>query len=176
MKRCILFAAVLIVSVLYPFQTILSQEPWSEPQAITDSLADNTNAMVREILFGDNYDFFVFWERSENEDATAIYYRRLYPLDAPAALLEAPGVHFRNPQIVRAPYGSGSYDTLYYFFYESDEAGSSDIYYMAYTTDGFTEPAVLAGSPVEETHFRCNDGGTLTWQEGDPHLARGRQD
>lgn len=167
MKRHCVLAAVLLFAALLPCSSLVSQWVWSAPRAITDSLADNTNAMVKEIQFGEYYDFYVFWERAENEDATAIYFRRLYPLDAPAALLEAPGVHYRNPRIVEAPYWSGSHDTLFYFFYESDEAGNSDIYYMAYTTDGFREPVVLAGTPEEETNFRCNDNGSLIWQEGD---------
>lgn len=158
--KCLLF---ITLSLIFIPAMLQAQWAWTEPQPITDSLSDNRNATIREIEFNGWYEHYIFWERSVNENSTAIYYRRLYEPDQAVALLETPNVHYRNPQIVRTPYWGQ--ETFFYFFYESDENGNNDIYYMVYTPDGFNGPELLAGSPENETHFRCNDGGSLAWEE-----------
>lgn len=163
MKPQFVCSVYLILALILLPAMMQSQWVWTGPQPITDSLADNRNAMIREIVFNGGYEHYIFWERSVDESSTAIYYRRLYEPDQAVALLEVPNVHYRNPQIVRTSFWG--LDTFFYFFYESDESGNNDIYYMVYTPDGFNGPELLAGSPENETHFRCNDGGSLAWEE-----------
>lgn len=138
---------------------------WSEPQPVTDSLADNRNAQVVIIPFTSGIDHYIFWERSDNSSSTAIYYRRFYNQSEPVALLESPGVHYRNPRFMVISYW-GWTDTLFYMFYESDQNGNFDIFYQVYTNQGFGAPEVLAGTSEDDTHFRCDANGGLTWQEG----------
>ena len=144
---------------------VTSQYMWSTPQPITDSMADNRNAMVAEIQFNGTFDQFVFWERSNDLSATAIYYKRLYEVEEPVALLETPGVHYRNVQVI-STYWYNS-DTNFYLFYESDQNGNFDIYYLVYTPLGFGDPVLFAGTPEDDTHFRCSPGGGMVWLEGD---------
>jgi len=137
---------------------------WSDPQAVTDSLADNRNAQVVLLEFNGTSDHYVFWERSEDPGSTAIYYKLLYEPDEPESLLESPGVHFRNPRFISNFWDD---DTLFYMFYESDQNGTIDIFYKVYTLLGFGEEILLAGTPEDDTHFRCDDNLGMVWQEGD---------
>lgn len=137
---------------------------WSEPQPLTDSLADHRNAQVVMIPFTSGTDHYIFWERSEDANSTAIYYRRFYEQSEPVALLESPGVHFHNPRFISNFWDD---DTLFYMFYESDQNGSIDIFYKVYTIQGFGDPVLLAGTPEDDTHFRCAVNRGMVWQEGD---------
>jgi len=146
-------------------QPVTSQYMWSTPQPITDSIADNRNAVVVELLLHGTWGNYIFWERSGDTTATAIYYRNLYAADETTAMHETANVHYRNPRFISTSWTDD--DTLCYFFYESDEGGNYDIYYQILTLDGFTEPQFLANSAVDESHFRCSGSGAMTWQEDD---------
>jgi hypothetical protein len=86
-------------------------------------------------------------------------------MNEPNEIVTGDGFHCTNPRII-ATQGFDD-DSLFYLFYESDQNGNSDIFYQVYTTNGFTEPALLAGTPENETHLRCNNYGMMSWQEGD---------
>ena len=160
LKSAFLIAAIAIIPALL---VNAQSGSWSVPLPVSDSFSDNRNAIVKEILLNGSGGHYIFWERSVDQDATAIYYNDFYNAYEPVELLSATNVHYRNPQIMlTTPLDN---DTLFYFFYESDQDGDFDIYYMVNTFDGFGGPELLTGSPGDETHFRCNDGGTMAWQE-----------
>lgn len=138
---------------------------WSEPQPATDSVADNRNPLIMDLPLNGAYDFYIFWERSTDASSTAIYYKRFYEPDEPVALLEAPNVHYRNVQVINTYYYYS--DTLFYLFYESDQNGNFDIFYKVFTNMGFGDPVLLAESPEDDTHFRCEPNGGTVWLEGD---------
>ena len=165
MKPKAYFSAIFVIILFIMGITGLYAQDWTEPAAISDSVSDNRNAIVKQILLNGSAGHYIFWERSVDSIATAIYYNDLYNPGDPVELLSATNVHYRNPQIISTSQMDN--DTLFYFFYESDQDGDIDIYYMVNTFDGFSGPVQLTTSPGDETHFSCNDGGTLSWQEDD---------
>ena len=152
--------------IMLNFLTVSAQyDFWTEPQAVTDSLTDNRNAVIAELCLHGVWGNYIFWERTIDTATTEIYYRNLYTADMPQPHVGEPGVHYRNPRFIMTSFVDD--DTLAYFFYESNAPGNFDIYYQILTMDGFTLPALLASSPTDDFQFRCNDGGDLVWQEGD---------
>lgn len=124
---------------------------WSDPVPITDSVADHTNPYLK-LLYANNSQVYMnmVWEESEDTNSTAIYYRNLLSPDEPLAVVSAPGVHFRNPKILDID----NADTLFYVFYESDQNGNQDIYYLKYSVDGqFAGPFPFADGESDETDF-----------------------
>jgi hypothetical protein len=166
MKAKALCSIFLISSIsLLIISKLSAQYSWSVPISITDSQADNRNPVIVDLKFNGTYDHFIFWERSQDSTATAIYYRNFYNADEPVALLAAENVHYRNPQFIKTY--SLNEDTLFFFFYECDINGNFDVYYQVYTVLGFGSPQLFAGSDSDESHFRCNGAGSMVWQEGD---------
>jgi hypothetical protein len=166
MKTNILkFAIAILILLLFKFPVTAQYYMWSEPQQATDSLTDNRNPLIIDLQFNGTNDYFIFWEKSEDASATSICYKRFYEPEEPVVLKQAPNVHFRNVQVINVYYYYS--DTLFYLFYESDQNGNFDIYYQVYTEQGFGDPVLFAGSPEDETHFRCEPNGGLVWLQGD---------
>jgi hypothetical protein len=162
------FLTVAFISIFVIFASLpvnSQQYAWSDPLAASDSLADNRNAIIIELPFNGVTDYYIFWERSADSSSTAIYYKKFYSSDDPVQLLGSENIHYRNPQFMLTH--SPDEDTLFYFFFESDENGNSDIFYQVYTVNGFEAPVILEGSLADETHFHCNGTGSMVWQEGD---------
>jgi hypothetical protein len=138
---------------------------WTAPEPASDSLADNHNAILEEVLYNGNYTYMLFWERSGIPGSTSIFCRDLYAMDEPFQVVNGDQFHCTNPRIINTYFYDD--DTLFYLFYESDQNGNSDIYYIVYTLNGFTGPALFTGSDEDESHLRCNESGYMVWQEGD---------
>ncbi len=160
-------AFLIIVALLVQTHNISAQvEFWTTPLPISDSVSDNRNAIIKYLFYNDSWDNFIFWERSLDSNSTEIYSRNFYTQDEPVGVVTGGNYHFTNPQIIFT-YDYSFGDTLFYLFYQSDQNGNADIFYKVYTTDGYTEPQLFAGTSAEESHFRCNDGGSMVWQEDD---------
>lgn len=161
-----------LVWVLLISKIAYAQWSWTTAVAFTDSSADNRNATIQWIETAGKS--FVFWERSTDSTATAIYGQIILPLGLPQVpfiVLSQAGVHFRNPEVFdnNDNYPSPS-DTLFYLFFETDQNGSSDIYYMKYMSNGtFTAPIPFAAGPYEDKHpfiYNCNfcNQTGITWE------------
>ena len=155
---------ILLMNVL--MTGLFAQEwEWTDPLPVSDSISDNRNALLKDVVFNGNYAYMLFWERSEVPGSTSIYCRNIYEMDDPALIVPGENFHCTNPRIINTYLYDN--DTLFYLFYESDQNGNSDIYYKIYIIDGFSEPVLFAGSEADESHFRVNNTGVMTWQEGD---------
>lgn len=163
--RLLLFAATII---LLKFGNLGAQscEYWSEPQPISDSLSDNRNATLVNIHGGDE-SYYVFWERSSEAQGSEIVYTDFYNQDTPQRVVSGNGFTVSNPQVVSVYNYPPSIDTLAYIFYQTNESGNQDIYYIIMNDTGFTAPAPFATSIEDETHLRVSPAGGMVWQEGD---------
>jgi hypothetical protein len=156
--------------IVYLLLTLLSGQVsgqydyWSNAVTFTDSLTDNINPVVSFVTFPED-GFYVFWEKSADETSTAIYAQDFYGENSePLLVLSGEGVHYTRPQPVNTK-KYGSQDTLFYLFYESDEAGYKNIYYRIYNESGFTAPQPLTESTAEKTNLICNNYGSIVWME-----------
>lgn len=165
MKAKAFKSAFLIIALLIQTRFISAQvEFWTAPLPISDSVSDNRNAIIKYLFYNDTWDNFIFWERSLDSNSTEICSRNFYTQDEPVAVVTGGNYHYTDPRIIYTfDYNA---DTLFYIFYQSDQNGNADIFYKIYTIDGYTEPQLFAGTSAEESHFRCNDGGYMVWQEG----------
>jgi hypothetical protein len=166
MKPKDLFRAICVVLLTTLSATGLFAQiyGWSDPAPASDSVTDNRNAILKDVLYNGDFTYLLFWERSEDPGSTSIYCRNIYEMDEPFPVVSGQNFHCTNPRIIETSYDN---DTLFYLFYESDQNGNSDIYYTIYTLNGFTEPVLFAGSASDESHFRCNINGFMAWKEGD---------
>jgi hypothetical protein len=146
--------------------SVYSNNGWSIPIPISDSLSHNTNCTVKLIDFSDANEpdsLFIFWEKSTDANSTSIYYRDLFSMSEPKLIIYQENVHFKNPQVMRCAIN----DTLFYLFYESDQDGNEDIYYLKYIREGrFSAPV-----PFRTTEYVKKDVYTtdyeIVWIEND---------
>ena len=148
-RQLLVYFLILLVS-----GTNMAQDTdWDDPMPITDDESFNVNANM--ITYGN--DALIFWEKSFDANSTAIYMRNLTNMDDEMAVLSQEGVHFRNPQLMRIS------DHSFYVFYESDEAGSFDIYYTIYSQGVFEEPQILHASEYDDSNLRVTEI-ELVWE------------
>ena len=138
---------------------------WSIPFSLTDSSTNNTNCTVSIIEFGDDPDsLFLFWEKSFEDGFTSLYYRDLNSMSEEKCIISKEQTNYKNPQILRDYNGS---EVLFYLFYETDENGNSDIYYLKYLDGkGFSDPIPFQVSDKEEQNLRCTDYDVVWEQDG----------
>jgi len=129
---------------------------WEAKTPLTDSVSDNINPYLLH-LYSDSQGEMVtmVWEKSTDPISTAIYFRNLISTDEPQIVVYNPGVHFTHPKILKI---YDSFDFLFYVFYQSDQNGNQDIYYMKYGVDGqFTGPFPFATSEFDENEFEAGN-------------------
>lgn len=127
---------------------------WSDKFPLTDSVTDNVNPHMVIIYNGNQELLNMVWEKSVNTSSSAIYYDDLLTPDEPQALVSEPGVHFTHPKILEV---NGD-EFLFYVFYQSDQNGNQDIYFMKYGTDGlFTGPFPFATAEFDEQEFATDN-------------------
>jgi len=156
--------------IIYLFLILLSghvsgqYDYWNNAASLTDSVTDNINPVISFVTFPED-GFYMFWEKSAEETSTAIYAQDFYGENSePQSVLSDEGVHYRHPQPVYTKKDQ-SQDSLFYLFYESDEAGYNNIYYRIYNESGFTAPQPLTASTAEKTNLICNNYGSIVWME-----------
>ncbi|MFH1161295.1 MAG: T9SS type A sorting domain-containing protein [bacterium] len=135
---------------------------WSNPEAITDSLHNHRNICF-PLGWDMSYDsLFVVWEIADDTLSTAIWCKNLKSTGAPFPLLETAGIHYRNPKLYQIPNG----DTLFYLYYETDQAGNWDIMYIGYLGNGLISPPVpVCTTPYEERSFSYVAYYGAVWQK-----------
>lgn len=151
--------------------TMAQWSQWDTPVAVTDSSSDNVNAKIFQVSMYSDMKVYMFWEKSMDSSSTAIMFRKLYPGTGAAtdtAIMSQPGVHYTNPVIVNTADGL---DTIAYLFYETDQAGDIDIYYMKLRQDGsFHGPFPFATGAGNQKSFytlpyNFNYKNALVWED-----------
>lgn len=88
------------------------------------------------------------WEHSTDSTSTEIYYQELLSGNEPQVIASEAGIHFTHPKILKV---DGT-EFLFYVFYQGDQAGNQDLYYLKYSVDGqFTGPFPFATTNNDET-------------------------
>jgi len=142
---------------------------WSDPMAITDSLHNNRNVTFPPGWTLNSDSLYVAWEVADDTLSTEIWCRNINGSGTPFQLLGSPGIQYRNSRIFQNPSG----DTLFYLYYETNEAGNWDIMYIGYLGNGAVSvPVPVRASPADETDFSCMDFYGAVWQEGEAILFR----
>lgn len=155
LSRTIFILIVLILSAnnIYP-----QIGEWSQPAFITDSLADNCNCTVLP-----GYDsLFIFWEQSFDTSYTSICYRDLHTLSPPKEILYEPTTHFKRPTTMK-----WYYEKIFHLFYESDQNGNIDIYYVQYQNGIFSDPIPFITSPDDDTNIQTSAKYIVWERNGD---------
>ena len=117
-----------------------------EPTPLTnDTVSDNINPH----LFYNGTSFYMAWEKPVDSLSTAIWFRDITSQTPDVEILYTPGVHYKNPKIL-----GNWYSPDFYLFYETNEAGNDDIYYLYNEGLGsFSDPMVFADSNLDENSF-----------------------
>jgi len=127
---------------------------WSDPEPLTDSLTDNRNAFLFNAYAGGEYTLCMLWEKAYDSLSTEIWWNFWGDGIPPERIMTSiPDVHFTHPKAVTYPYSPNG-DSTFYIFYETDQVGNNDIYYMIYRSDGsLTLPEPLANSAQDESQL-----------------------
>ncbi len=157
--------------ILLFISKVSADSGWSTPVPVTDSNSDNINCTTDFFDFDGDYQpdsLFMFWEKSSDGNTTSIYYRDLYSMSEPKVVLSQENVHFTNPQIMK----SAKNDTLFYLFYETDQNGTKDIYFLKYLKNGmFSEPAPFRATAYEDKNIFTTSFAIVWIEEDDVYYS-----
>lgn len=145
---------------------------WSNIISLSDSLHDNQNFdlvnawyEISPWYFSDS--IFFAWEQVIDDSTTQILIKNFHSQNIPTPILHQTGVQFKNPKFMpMREYTSGK-ESVFYLFYESNQNGNIDIYYLKYFVDKtFSQPIPFAVSSVNEKDLET---GTMNvvWQSAD---------
>lgn len=155
----------LALYIALSFYHVNSQPMWSHPQLLTNSLYDNTNGHIVCIDYEGlsiQDSVFLFWEQSINDSSTAICFREISSMSEPKTILAQDGVHFKNPQAMKYTLEA---DTIFFLFYETNQNGTSDIYYLKYLEDdtyGGPNPYLLSEDDAENLNISHR---SIVWEQ-----------
>jgi hypothetical protein len=133
---------IILALLFYPGCAPLNAQSiweWTDHVPLTDSLADNCNPYLHLTNYNEQETLFLFWDRSADSVTTEIWMDNILD-DEPAQLvLSDSGVSYTRPRIMDTRHYPNP-DTLFFLFYESDQNGSKDLFYMAFHADGSFSP------------------------------------
>jgi len=165
-RPCLIIFLFMPLFFFYSHQAKTQFWDWEDKIPLTDSISDNANPDLAHIYSQMNGEMVAMaWEKSTDETSTAIYFRDLLDPASEIAVISVPGVHFKNPKILDLYENDSS---LFYLFFESDENGNQDLYYMKYSVDGqFAGPfAFMTGEADEYNLNPANDDMWMMTKEG----------
>jgi len=139
--------------------------PWSEPTPITGNDVNNREGTIYRTVYNGSESNYLFWIKEVSADVSGIFMRDIYDSSATIEVIPPNGSLCRNPRVVSGVDFS-TLQTNFVLFYESNESGNFDLYYVTYDGAGFSEIAMLSGSDSDENHFRCSTAGRLVWEAG----------
>jgi hypothetical protein len=143
-----------IIIFIFLFKTNSTGQPfweWEAKTPLTDSVSDNINPHLLISYDASEAMMIMVWEKSTDANSSAIYYTNLLNPEEPRVVASEPGVHFTHPKILKL---YDSFDFHFYVFYQSDQDGNQDIYYMKYGFDGqFTGPFPFATGESDQEDF-----------------------
>ncbi|MBN2173886.1 MAG: T9SS type A sorting domain-containing protein [Bacteroidales bacterium] len=137
---------------------------WSNPAALTNSLTDNTQAIIRKVTFIEGESFYMFWIKSTGPESSGIYAKDVYGAVDETPVIEISDHIYRNPWLINLQDYWWTSDYYFILFYESNQTGNFDIYYILYGPEGLSDPQILADSPDNENHFRSSNYGKMVWE------------
>jgi hypothetical protein len=154
-----------ILSIIFIFVFIQNTSAqsfweWSDPAPLTDSLSNNTNPNLCRIGWGSsNHEMYMAWGKSSDTNSTTIYLDNISDNEPAIAILSDPDIHYTNPLILSAIKYPPN-DSLFFLFYETDQYGSKDIYYIIYMVDGsFSQPVAFADSEYDDIELDVGGSG-----------------
>lgn len=157
--------AILFTLFLFNFP-LIAQYPysWTEPASLTDSLSNNCNPDIKRIYENGQEKLFMVWEKSTDSLSTAIYMKDIAGSNTEIEVLSDPNIHYTHPKIFSFNHYSSTYDTLFCLFYETNQSGNQDLYYLIYTSDGnFSAPQEFFNSGADDHAFDCNSNYEVVW-------------
>lgn len=160
-----LFSAIIFLAVSINDLKAQRCKLWSEPDSISDSQSDNYDPFLMKIREGYDDNYFVFWVRSLDLIGTEIVYLDYYNSEVPEPVLLAEGYNVNNPRVIPTSGWGIPMDTVAFIFYETDQNGNPDIYYMTMTADGFGPPLPFVNSSANESNLRISTDGSMVWEE-----------
>ena len=148
-KPCLIIFLFMTLFSLHPQQAKTQFWDWEDKIPLTDSVSDNTNPDLVHIFSQMNGEMVAMaWEKSTDDTTTAIYFRDLLDPSTEQEVISIPGVNFKHPKILSL-YDNNT--SLFYLFFESDQNGNRDLYYMKYGVDGqFTGPFAFMTGEADE--------------------------
>ncbi|MCB0806122.1 MAG: T9SS type A sorting domain-containing protein [Bacteroidales bacterium] len=161
MKKITLVSTILFFSFLPNFLSA-QWSVWTTPAPFTDNSQDNSQGIIHELSYNGIESFYLFWVK-ESASGSGIYLRDIYGNAEEIEVISSEIGHFRNPQIISANFMYGL-EADFVLFYELNESGNYDLFYVFYDENGFSEPSLLSGSPANENHFRCSNEGRMVWE------------
>ena len=150
---------ILPYTILLFIGSSILKAQWESPISISDSLSNNTNPTLYLYAKPSN-EILMVWEKSFDSTSTSIYYRNLSPISSQIALLDQENVHFKNPHILE---GTLELNSQFYLFYETNQNGINEIYYLKYLNSGeFSEPIPLFTQTINIEQMHTSDR-IITW-------------
>ena len=168
--------------LLFPWNLSAQYYQWSDPFAISDSVADNSNPYLHHTGMDMEEKVFMVWERSNDSSSTEIWMDNILDEEPAFVVLAENGIHYTHPKIMGNSWGSSYGDIQFFILYQTDEAGNQDIHVIPYMADGtFSESFPLANTVSNECQLSVSremfyDGtawiqGLASWIGGDDLYA-----
>lgn len=172
LRQFFIFFSITFLFLFLIIRTGYSQNfwEWEGKIPLTDSVSDNTNAHLALIQYVAQPMMNMVWENSTDENSTSILYRNLLNPSEPQVVASEPGIHFTHPKTLIVAYDSS--EDYFYVFYQSDQDGNQDIYYMKYGTDGqFTGPFAFATGEGDQENLTTINFGYYAIEEQDRYIV-----
>ncbi len=153
----------MVISILITCN-LKGQIGWDDPVPLTDSLSSNINPDIKQIYVNGQEKLFMVWEKSFDTTASAIYMSNIIGAAEEMEVLSDENIHYKNPKIFPIYDYYGENDSIFFLFYELDQSGDKDLFFMVYTSNGsFSDPVLFSDSSGDDKDFECNDQQDLFW-------------
>ena len=159
MKNIITLLLVLTIApLIIQSQTFV----WKPPQAVSDSISVNKNAVIKFIDYTDGPGYYAFWERSTDSVSSDIFVKNMYSTEDPQAFIDEGDFRYQNPQLINSRF-SYPVDSIFYLVYESDINGNKDIFVVSASASTISDPVAVTTDINDDLHMRCNNAGSIVW-------------
>lgn len=145
---------------------------WSNIVNLSDSLHDNQNFDVVKVQYETSLwhfedSVFIAWEQVIDDSTTQIVLKNIQSQSSAFPILSQPGIKFTKPKFMPMGEFTSGIESVFYLFYQSNQNGNSDIYYLKYFVDKtFSQPIPFAVSSANEKDL--NTGSmSVVWQSTD---------
>lgn len=150
-------------------------QEWAYPQPVHESAPDSRNVDAIRVFFDispvlSTDSVFAVWEEKVSENTTKIVFMNM---ENSRRLIEfsKSGAIFRRPRMLEMRESTSGKESILYLFYETNQNGSWDIYYMKYFGENnFSDPIAVAKTKADEQNYSLGayriaweaDGNVLT--------------
>ncbi|HSG67813.1 MAG TPA: T9SS type A sorting domain-containing protein [Bacteroidales bacterium] len=142
-----------ILILIIPWSVFSQWNEWTDPFPLTDSLTDNLNPYLHHTWLNEQEMVFMVWEKPVDSISTEIWMDNILDEEPASVVLSAPGVKYSHPKIMGDPWGNYG-NALYYLFYQTNENGNEDIYFVPYGLDGtWGGPEAVTDSPNDDAQL-----------------------